>query len=229
MGWVAWVTYTVVYAAHDDSPRATRPGAGTILCRSSLRNGPEPISPLTPDPWPARRRPPLGDALAHSVEAALRLKINNANLDAGQYQIDQVETVPAEPVSTQSYLNSASGLCLDDPNGSTAPSTFADVEACGAGTQQQFTYTRLRSGTPCSSLTAGALGYRSNARNPSAPGRACARAARSGCGRGPAGRRGSRRCSGPPPSGRRSTNTSVSAGSHCVVGASMVSAGVMWI
>lgn len=73
--------------------------------------------------------------------AALRLQINSADLAHGQYQIDQVETMPAEPVSTQTYANAASGLCLDDPNGSTAPSTFADVEACGQGAQQQFTYT----------------------------------------------------------------------------------------
>ncbi|MBR7838858.1 ricin-type beta-trefoil lectin domain protein [Actinospica durhamensis] len=94
--------------------------------------------------WPA---PDDATRLAYTVSftpvtaAALRLKINNANLGSGQYQIDQVETMPANPVSTESYLNSASGLCLDDPNGSTTPSTFADVEACGAGAQQQFTYT----------------------------------------------------------------------------------------
>ena len=71
---------------------------------------------------------------------ALRLQINHANLAGGQYQIDQVETMPASAASTAAYQNRASDLCLDDPGGSTTPSTFADVEGCGGGAQQQFTY-----------------------------------------------------------------------------------------
>ncbi|WP_377267601.1 ricin-type beta-trefoil lectin domain protein [Peterkaempfera sp. SMS 1(5)a] len=94
--------------------------------------------------WPAPN-----DATRHEytvsftpvTAAALRLKINNANLAYGAYQIDQVETMPAKPVSTQSYINSASGLCLDDPNGSTTPGTFADIAGCSGAAQQQFTYT----------------------------------------------------------------------------------------
>jgi len=71
---------------------------------------------------------------------ALRLQINHANLAGGQYQIDQVETMPATAASTAAYENRASDLCLDDPDGSTTPSTLADVEGCGGGAQQEFTY-----------------------------------------------------------------------------------------
>jgi hypothetical protein len=71
---------------------------------------------------------------------ALRLQINHANLAGGQYQIDQVETMPASAASTAAYQNRASDLCLDDPDGSTTPNTLADVEGCGGGAQQQFTY-----------------------------------------------------------------------------------------
>jgi hypothetical protein len=75
------------------------------------------------------------------VEAmAVRLQLNHANLAGGQYQIDQVETKPASAASTAAYENRASDLCLDDPDGSTTPSTPADVEACGGGAKQQFTY-----------------------------------------------------------------------------------------
>lgn len=51
-----------------------------------------------------------------------------------------------------SSANAASGLCLDDPSGSTTPSTFADVESCGLRAQEQFTYT-----PSAETLTAGGL------------------------------------------------------------------------
>ena len=71
---------------------------------------------------------------------ALRLRINNANLSGGQYQIDQVETRPASSASIAAYQNRASDLCLNDPDGSTTGNTLADVEDCGGGAAQQFTY-----------------------------------------------------------------------------------------
>ena len=71
---------------------------------------------------------------------ALRLRISHANLAAGHYQIDQVESAPASAASTASYQNQASDLCLDDPAGSTTPGTLADVADCGGGARQQFTY-----------------------------------------------------------------------------------------
>ncbi|HET8894856.1 MAG TPA: ricin-type beta-trefoil lectin domain protein [Gaiellaceae bacterium] len=70
----------------------------------------------------------------------VRLKINNANLAFGQYQIDQVETMPLAPVTTEFQQNFASNLCLDDPNGSTTPGTFVDIAACSGAAQQGFAY-----------------------------------------------------------------------------------------
>jgi Ricin-type beta-trefoil lectin domain len=44
------------------------------------------------------------------------------------------------PSTVERYENRASSLCLDDPDGSTTPSTFADVDDCSGGASQQFTY-----------------------------------------------------------------------------------------
>jgi hypothetical protein len=44
------------------------------------------------------------------------------------------------PLTVHSYSNGASNLCLDDPDGSTTPSTFGDVAGCTGGASQQLTY-----------------------------------------------------------------------------------------
>lgn len=75
---------------------------------------------------------------------AVRIKLNSANNSFGQYQLDELEVSPANgtpTTTTQAYVNAASNLCLDDPSGSTTPSTFVDVENCTGAAQQQFTYT----------------------------------------------------------------------------------------
>jgi hypothetical protein len=73
----------------------------------------------------------------------LRLKIDSANLAYGSYQIDEVEVAPATAAAS-SYVNTNSGLCLDDPNGYTYPGVYLQIWTCLNDPQQQWVYTSAR-------------------------------------------------------------------------------------
>jgi len=67
----------------------------------------------------------------------VRIRINSANLEWGEYQIDQVEVAPAN--GTESYQNGSSNLCLGDPGGALG-SDYAQLQVCTGAAKQQLAY-----------------------------------------------------------------------------------------